>query len=74
MDAFTESVLYKAFVNIKQSTSTWSKVTEGEKDVQANQSRFLLTAREGNKQTGTPECIWMQIKSKQVICARHLMK
>jgi len=55
MDAFTESVMYKAFVNIQQSTSTWNKVTHGDRDAQTNQSRCLLTSREGHKATGIQE-------------------
>jgi len=55
MAAFTESVMHKAFVNIKQSTSTWNKVAHGETGAQTNQSRCLLTSREGHKVTGTQE-------------------
>lgn len=48
MDAFTESAMYKAFVNIKQPTSTWSKVTHSETDAETIESRYLLNSREGH--------------------------
>jgi hypothetical protein len=50
--------MYKAIVNIKQSTSKWSKVTHRETDAQTIESWCLLNSTEGHLERGIEEYIW----------------